>query len=212
MLEIEIMRNAKLGAAMVASLEKRGFAAYYCENKEAALAKALELIPSTDVVSWGGSMTIEQAGLLAAVKERNTVIDRNLAKTPAEKTEIMRQALLCDTFIMSTNAITEDGQLVNIDGTGNRVAALVYGPKQVVMLVGMNKVAADIDAAIKRARTLAAPLNMQRFAGRKTPCAEMGKCMNCLSPDSICNQFLITRRCQPAKRIKVILIGEPLGL
>ncbi len=211
MYEVENKRNALLGSQLVNALEKRGFAAYYCADKAAALAKALELIPETDVVSWGGGVSMDEIGLKAAVKARNKVIDRDLAKTPAEKTEIMRQALLCDTFLMSTNAISADGQLVNIDGTGNRVAALVFGPKQVVMVVGINKVAANLHGAMERARNIAAPINAQRFAGLGTPCQEFGKCMDCLNPNSICNQFLITRRCKPAGRIKVILVGENLG-
>ena len=208
---IEAKRNALFGKTMVAALEKRGFAAYYCADKASALAKALELIPETDVVSWGGSASIDEIGLKEAVKARNKVINRELAKNPAEKLEIMRQALLCDTFIMSTNAMSEDGQLVNIDGTGNRVAALVYGPKSVVMIVGMNKICPDLDSAQKRARSVAAPINMQRFANVDTPCAKFGKCMDCNTPDCICNQILVTRRCRPAKRIKIILVGENLG-
>ena len=171
----------------------------------------MELIPETDVVSWGGSVSIDAIGLKDAVKARNKVINRDLAKTPEEKVEIMRQALLCDTFITSTNAISEDGQLVNIDGNGNRVAAMVYGPRQVIMIVGMNKVCRDVDAAMKRARGTAAPINAQKFGNLPTPCAKFGKCMDCNMPESICAQFLITRRCRPAKRIKIVLVGENLG-
>jgi len=207
----EIKRNEMYGQGLVATLEKRGFGAYYCATKEEALAQALALIPETDVVSWGGSVSIDQIGLREAVIARNKVINRDLAKTPAEKVEIMRQALLCDTFLMSTNAMSEDGLLVNIDGNGNRCAALIFGPKQVIMIVGMNKVAKDLDSAIKRARNTAAPINAQKFGTLPTPCAKFGKCMNCQLAESICCQFVVTRRSRVAKRIKIILVGENLG-
>ena len=211
MQQAEILRNAALGQSLVAKMEKRGFEAYYCADKEAALEKALELISETDVVSWGGSMTIAEVGLLDAVKQRNPVIDRDTAKSAEEKMELMRKALLCDTFIMSSNAISADGQLVNIDGNGNRVAALIFGPKQVVVIAGLNKVAGSLDAAIDRARNVAAPINAQRFAGLATPCYKLGHCADCQLPESICAQVVITRRSRTAGRIKVILVGEHLG-
>ena len=211
MQQAEIMRNAACGATVVKNLQRRGFDAYYCADKEAALAKALELIPETDVVAWGGSVTLAEVGLLDAVKKRNPVIDRDTAKNAEEKTELMRKALLCDTFIMSSNAITSDGQLINIDGNGNRVAALIFGPKQVVVIAGMNKIAGSFEAAMDRARNIAAHINAQRFAGLATPCAKTGLCADCQSPDSICAQFVVTRRCRTKGRIKVILVGESLG-
>lgn len=211
MQQAEKLRNEALGATLVANMQRRGFEAYYCADKEAALAKALELIPATDVVSWGGSATIAEVGLLDAVKRRNPVIDRDTAADPAEKVELMRKGLLCDTFIMSSNAISVDGQLVNIDGNGNRVAALIFGPKQVIVIAGLNKVAGSLDAAMDRARNVAAPINAQRFAGLPTPCYKLGRCADCQSPDSICAQIVITRRSRTAGRIKVILVGEHLG-
>lgn len=207
----EKIRNDRFGPIMVKSFENRGFEAYYCSDKEAALAKALELIPETDVVAWGGSVSIAEIGLQDAVKKRNPVIDRDTAKSPEERIEIMRKALLCDTFLMSSNGVSEDGQLVNIDGNGNRCAALIYGPRQVVMIIGMNKICQDLDSAIKRARSVAAPINVQKFGNLPTPCAKFGKCMNCNMEESVCAQFVITRRCRPAKRIKIILVGENLG-
>ena len=111
----EVLRNQLMGETLVKNFEKRGFAAYYCATKEEAVAKALELIPEEDIVSWGGSVTLKEVGLLDAIKKRNPVIDRDLAETPEEKTELMRNALLCDTFLMSSNAISKDGQLVNIE-------------------------------------------------------------------------------------------------
>lgn len=200
----------KKGPKVAENFNKRGFEAYYCPTKEDALAKAISLIPENHVVSWGGSVSINDIGLRPYVLEHRQVIDRDTAKTPEERKELLRKALLCDTFIMGTNAATEDGQLYNIDGTGNRVAALIFGPKQVVVIVGMNKVEPTLDAAITRARSVASPMNMQRFS-KKTPCAITGMCADCLSPDSICNQMVRTRRCAPAGRIKVILVGENVG-
>lgn len=189
---------------------KRGFAAYYCPTKEDGLRQALALIPQDHVVSWGGSESIQAIGLLPAVKEQYHVIDRDTAQTPAERQDLMRRALLCDTFLMGTNAATEDGQLVNIDGNGNRVAALIYGPKQVLVIVGMNKVVPTWQDAITRARTVAAPMNMQRFH-RNTPCNKTGICADCTSAECICNQVVWTRRSQPEGRIQIILIGETIG-
>lgn len=200
----------KKGPKVAENFNKHGFEAYYCPTKEEALKKAVSLIPENHVVSWGGSVSIDEIGLRPYVLEHRQVIDRETAKTPTEKQDIMRKALTCDTFIMGTNAATEDGQLYNIDGNGNRVAALIFGPKQVVVIVGMNKVEPTLEAAITRARTVASPINMQRFS-KKTPCAVTGMCADCNSPDSICNQMVRTRRCAPVGRIKVILVGENLG-
>lgn len=212
MLEAEAKRNELLGKRLVENLKKRNMDAYYCATKDEALTKALELIPEGDVVSWGGSETLNQIGLIEEVKKRNKVIDRAIAATVEEKQELMHQALLCDTYLMSSNAVSQDGQLVNIDGNGNRCAALIYGPKSIVMVVGMNKVAADLDAAMSRARNTAAPANVQHFPGIKTPCAVTGVCANCMSPETICCQFVITRFSRVPGRIKVVFVGESLGL
>ena len=124
----------------------------------------------------------------------------------------MRKALLCDTFLMSSNAISEDAQLVNIDGNGNRVAAMIYGPKNVIIIAGMNKVVKTLDDAYARARNIAAPSVVQRFPNAKTPCNQTGSCHDCLSSDSCCAYIVTTRICRPAKKIKVIQVGENLGL
>ncbi|MDR1506649.1 MAG: lactate utilization protein [Treponema sp.] len=206
------LRNSKLGPKTVKALEARHFEAWYCEEAEEAADKVFSLIPKDHVVSWGGSMTAEALGLYArAAKTGYTLINRDAAKSPEEKVERMRQALLCDTFLMGTNAISEDGILVNIDGNGNRVAALCYGPKQVIVVAGMNKVVKTLDDAVSRSRNLAAPLNVQRFSSMKTPCSITGACGDCRGTESICCQFVITRLCKPAGRIKVILTGSDLG-
>jgi L-lactate utilization protein LutB len=207
------IRYDKLGPKVVKALRSRGFEAWYFESPEDGAEKFFSLIPKTDVVSWGGAMTAQQLNLMDQLYEKGyRVIDRDKASTPKERTERMRQALLCDTFVAGTNALSEDGQLVNIDGFGNRVAAMIFGPRQVIIVAGMNKVTPTLEDAIVRARTVAAPANMQRFPGKKTPCSETGACGNCISPDSICTFIVTTRLCKPAGRIKVILIGKDLGL
>ena len=151
------------GPKTVEALNKRRFEAYYCSTAEEAVEKALELIPREDTVSWGGAMTVDELGLKQRLaQEGYTLLDRDTAKTPEEKQAIMRQALTCGTFLMSSNAISKDGQLVNIDGMGNRVAAMCFGPRQVVVIAGMNKVLGTLDDAVARARNVAAPANAQR--------------------------------------------------
>jgi L-lactate utilization protein LutB len=202
----------KSGPTLVKAMKKRQFDAYYCSTAEEAVEKVLELIPEGDVVSWGGVATVDQLGIKDRLRQRNQpLIDRDTAKTPDERMDMLRQALTCDTFLMSSNAISEDGQLVNIDGMGNRVAALCFGPKQVIVVAGMNKVAGDLDNAMSRARHIAAPANVQRF-DVKTPCAVTGQCGNCTSPDCICAQIVTTRFSKIPGRIKVVLVGEVLGL
>jgi hypothetical protein len=206
------LRYDKLGPRVAKALEGRFFEAWYFSETGEAVEKVFSLIPKTDVISWGGSMTTVGLNLQGlAVEKGYKVIDRDKATSPEERTELMRQALLCDTYLTGTNAISEDGQLVNIDGFGNRVAAMIYGPKQVIVVAGMNKVAKTVMDAANRARTIAAPANTQRFPNIKTPCNETGACADCLSPESVCTFIVRTRICRPKGRIKVILIGKDLG-
>ena len=205
------MQYDKAGPKVAEALNKRYFEAYYCSDRAAALEKILELIPQDHVVSWGGAATVDELGVKEALRQRGqAVIDRETAKDAQERQQMLKQALTCDTFLMGSNAISADGQLVNIDGTGNRVAALCFGPTQVVVVAGMNKVAGDLDGAMRRAREVAAPMNAQRFP-LKTPCVANGLCGDCKGPDSICAQIVTTRLCKPAGRIKVVLVGENLG-
>ena len=203
---------AKRGELLVKNLKSRHFDAYYCATKEEALAKALELIPKGVTVGWGGAMSAQQIGLLDAMNEGDyNAIDRDKAPNAAERENAMRSCLLADVFITGANALSIDGQMVNIDGNGNRVAAIVYGPRSVIVIAGMNKVTDSLEAAVIRTRTVAAPMNKQRFA-LQTPCEITGTCADCKSEGCICNQLLITRNSKPAGRIKVILVGEDLGL
>ncbi|MDR2480184.1 MAG: lactate utilization protein [Treponema sp.] len=206
-------RNAKLGPKVVKALKNRFFDAWYFDDPAEAADMTVSLIPKDHTVSWGGSITVTGMGIQERLaREGYTLLDRDKAPTPEERMEVMRKALLCDTFLTGTNAISEDGQLVNIDGNGNRVAAMIFGPRQVIVIAGINKVAKTLDDALVRARTIAAPLNVQRFPSLQTPCNETGSCANCASQNTTCNYFVTTRLCKPAGRIKVILIGKDLGL
>ncbi len=206
--EIRDKRNELLAQTVIAGLESRNMSGYYAKTKEEAFEKALELIPKGSKVTKGGSMSVLEIGLDVALKEGEyDYCDRDAA-TDKRAAELF--AYDADVFLASANAISEDGVLVNIDGNSNRVSAIAYGPKKVIFIIGMNKVAKDVDAAMKRARGEAAPINAQRF-GLNTPCTKTGTCMNCKSPDTICCQFLITRYSRHKDRIHVILVNEDLG-
>jgi len=206
-------RYSLLGPRVVKALKARSFDAFYFDDPSQAVDKIFSLMPKDHTVSWGGSKTLLDLGIqMRLEKEGYSVLDRDKAATPEERFDIQRRALLCDTFLSGTNAVSEDGRLVNIDGYGNRTAALIFGPKQVIIAAGMNKVAKTYEDALVRARTVAAPLNIQRFPNLKTPCGETGTCEDCMSADTICSYFVTMRYCKPAGRIKVILIGKDLGL
>ena len=201
----------KRGEVLVKALQKRHFEAYYCASKDEALKQVLALIPEGSTVGWGGAVSAAQVGVQEAVHAGNyNVIDRDQFSDPAEKLRCMRECFNADYFITGANAISLDGQMVNIDGNGNRVGMIVYGPKNIIVVAGMNKVCPSVEDAVKRARTIAAPMNQQRF-GLPNPCSCTGVCGNCLNETSICNQILITRNCKPAGRIKFVLVGEELG-
>ena len=206
------MAYEKRGDILVKNLISRHFEAYYCKTKEEALQKALDLIPAGASVGWGGAMSAEQIGLLNAVRGGDfKALDRDVCTTPDEREQMAYACLQADVFVTGANAMSLDGQMVNIDGTGNRVAAIVYGPKSVIVIAGMNKVMDSLDDAIRRARTIAAPQNQLRFQ-LPNPCTTTGTCADCKSQTCICNQILITRNCRPVGRIKFVLIGEDLGL
>lgn len=212
MVEQKIMYYEKRAAKLVASLKNRHFEAYYCATKEEALAKALDLIPEDASVGWGGAMSAGQIGLQDAVRQGNfRAIDRESCKTLEEKEQAARDCMFADVFITGANALSLDGQMVNIDGNGNRVAAIVYGPKNILVIAGMNKVEETLEKAVNRARTVAAPMNQLRFM-LDNPCSQTGVCADCKSETCICNQILITRHCRPAGRIKFVIVGEDLGL
>ncbi len=201
----------KRGEILVKNLQKRHFEAYYCETRADALRLVLALIPEGSCIGWGGAISASQVGVQEALNAGNyTTIDRDAVSDPAGKNQLMRACFNADYFITGANAISLDGQMINIDGNGNRVGMIVYGPKYIIVVAGMNKVCATVEDAVKRARTVAAPMNQQRF-GLPNPCTCTGVCADCLSETSICSQILITRQCKPAGRIKFVLVGEELG-
>lgn len=212
MVEQMALYYEKRGKILVKNLQSRHFEAYYCANREQALKKALELIPEGASVGWGGALSAEQIGLQDAVRKGNYhALDRETCATAEERERMSRACLDADVFITGANGLSLDGQMVNIDGTGNRVAAIIYGPKNVLVIAGMNKVTDSLEDAIRRARTVAAPMNQQRFQ-LPNPCTATGTCADCKSLTCICNQIVITRNCRPAGRIQFILVGEDLGL
>ncbi|OEU64931.1 MAG: lactate utilization protein B/C [Desulfovibrio sp. S3730MH75] len=207
--------NLKLGE-LKEVLEDNGFTTHVAHNGKAAAMLILDkLIPqlSPSSISFGGSMTVVDTGLFDQIKKLNKVkvIDTYDVKPPmAERIERRRQALLTDLFITSANALTEEGEIVNLDGTGNRVAAMAFGPKNVIVLVGRNKICGDLDAATRRIKEYVAPVNAMRLK-RKTPCAVTGTCADCSSPERICSVWGITEKSSPKGRIHVVLINEDLG-
>lgn len=202
----------KQAQAIIKALEKRNMTAFYCEDTESCRNKVLELIPADSVISWGGSMSIHECGVPQALKDRGDceVLDRSLYTTPEQQKEFAVKTFQCNYYLMSTNAITLDGELVNIDGYGNRVASLIYGPDHVIVIAGMNKVVPDVKQGFDRIRNIASPPNTIRLS-KDTPCAKTGKCGDCMSPDCICNQIVVTRRSRDKERIIVILVNDNLG-
>ena len=209
----EEQRNDLLAGRLIKQLEQRHYNAMYCKTAQEAVKTIVGLIPDGSSVAWGGSMTIRDMGLTKALHDRASleIWDRDLAPDRDAAQAIYRKTFSADYYLSSVNAISESGEIVNIDGNGNRVAALIFGPKQVIVIAGLNKVAGSLDAAMDRARNVAAPINAQRFAGLATPCYKLGRCADCQAADSICAQIVITRRSRTQGRIKVILVGEHLG-
>lgn len=202
----------KRAEILVKNLKSRHFDAVYCATKEEALQQALARIPEGATVGWGGAKSAAEIGLLDAVRKGEYIaIDRDTAPTKADFDANTRKAITADVFISGANALALTGEMVNIDGLGNRVAAVIYGAKEVLVIAGMNKVCDTLDDALRRARTVAAPMNEQRFLG-DTPCTKTGVCADCKSEACICNHIVITRHGRPTGRIKFILVGEDLGM
>jgi len=199
------------------ALEKNNFEVFIADTAEEAKRIVLEQIVSetkSERVSWGGSLTFRQTGLYDILKKSRDIelldtFDMNISRE--ESLERRRQSLLVDLFITGTNAVTENGQLVNLDMIGNRVAGITFGPKHVVILVGRNKLVMDLEEAMNRIKSYAAPVNAMRL-DMKTPCCKTGVCADCSSPGRICNSWTITEKSFPKKRIKVVLINQDLGL
>ncbi|MBR1545471.1 MAG: lactate utilization protein [Prevotella sp.] len=205
-------RNQKLAERMIKNLNRRNMEAFYCPTGEEAVKKVSELIADGSTVTWGGSMTVRDLGIPDALRKRGTleVLDRDLTDDRAEIEQIHLRAFTADVYLTSANAISEDGVIVNVDGNGNRVAAITWGPKKVIFIIGLNKVAQTVEAALARARGTASPINAQRF-DIKTPCQIDGMCHNCNSPESVCSYVHFLRNSRNKGRHVVILVGEDLG-
>lgn len=194
------------------NLEKNRMKPYYAESREELHDIIRELVKDDRLITSGGSMTLAESGVkeLLMTEFSDTYLDRSAAKTPEESGEIMRKAFISDTFLASTNALTEDGELYNVDGNGNRVSAMIFGPKQVVLVVGVNKIVKDMDEAVRRVETVAAPKNTVRL-DCGTPCAKTGECAHCYSERRICCSFVKLAYQRVPNRIKVIIVNESLG-
>ena len=206
-----VKQNYKnLSENLFKEFSKRNMEFKYFENSEALINYLKTLIPENSVVSWGGSMTLSETGVSDFLKSgKFKALDRSKASSPEEHHKIYHDALSADYYFMSSNAVTMDGKLVNIDATGNRVAALCYGPENVVVIAGMNKVVRDEETAISRIKNYACPVNAIRIS-RNTPCSKTGKCSDCLG-NTICSHTVITRYVYPEGRIKLFLVGDNYG-
>lgn len=194
------------------SLQKNGFQTTFCPTTADAIESIIKLIPVTATVGFGGSLTLQQLGIWEMLVARgNTTYNHSRpGLTREEILETRRKQLTCEIFLTGTNAITRDGKLVNTDGIGNRVAAMIFGPKQTFVIAGVNKIVQDCAEAKKRIKEIAAPMNSRRL-NLPNPCVESGSCMDCQGPTRICNVTTVIEKCPSYSKIHVFLIGEPLG-
>lgn len=205
------IHNQILAKTLIKNLEKRNMQGFYIKNKKEAKEKALDLIKENSLVALGGSQSILEIGLVDALYEKNyKILDRAKAKNQEDVDRIYREAFFSDYYLASTNAITIDGKLVNIDGTGNRVSAMIYGPKNVILIVGLNKLCQDEESALQRIKNYASVLNTIRL-DKNTPCKIKGSCCDCLCEETICCTTNIIRYSREKDRIKIILVEESLG-
>jgi len=210
--EMSVWHGRTLGLKTVEALRRNRFDAGFFETRDEAAQAILKMVSSGMKVAFGGSQTAKQLNLQHLVSEAGaTILDHNASGLSVEeKMDVMRLQQICDIFICSSNAVTLQGELYNIDGYGNRVAAMSFGPRQVVIVVGVNKLVADEEAAWQRIRTIAAPINFKRL-NRPNPCAKHGVCMNCNLPTRGCNIYVATRRRPPMMEFSVFIVNESLG-
>ena len=200
-----------LGETMIKRFERRNMDAIYCDTCEEAVKAVLDMMPAGSTVTWGGSMTLDEAGIRDAVRAGGyEVVERKSGLSGDELQSILGKQMMSDYFLMSTNAFTRDGELVNIDGMGTRLAFLIAGPKHVIVVCGMNKLTTDVHAAFKRIHDVASPANTVRL-NLNTPCAKTGICGDCMGKETICCQEVITRYSRVPGRITVVMVGEDLG-
>lgn len=196
----------------IESLDNNNMNGYLVNTKEELFSKIEQLVPESSVVSCGGSMSLFEYGVIDYLRNgKYTFLDRYKEGLTSEQiTKIFKESFLADAYFASSNAVTEDGKLYNVDGNGNRVAAMLYGPDKVILLVGVNKIVKDIDEAIKRNREICAPANAKRL-NKKTPCAKVGYCMDCKSNEKVCREFTIISSQSNKDRIHVIFMNENIG-
>ena len=196
----------------IEALKKNNMNGYYAKNRDEVIKLIEDIVAEGSKVAVGGSETLSELGVLEYLRSgRYDFLDRYKAGlTPEEVTNIFKQSFLADAYLSGCNAITENGELYNVDGNGNRVAAMLYGPDKVIVICGVNKIVKDVDEAIKRNRAISAPMNAKRLK-RKTPCAKVGYCMDCNSPERICNEYTLIKKQRLPERMHVIFLNENLG-
>lgn len=209
--DIKRVAHRATANSIIKKLTLRNMTGHYCDTAREAVELVRGLVEPGQSVTWGGSVSFTESGIKAALEaDGHPMIDRMEATTPEEQEEMWRRQVSADWFVMGTNAITVDGELVNIDGNANRLALLLHGPKHVCVIAGMNKVVTDVESGFKRIHTTTCPLNAARLH-TGTPCELTGTCANCHAKDCMCCQEVVTRHSRHAGRIHVVLVGEDLG-
>lgn len=211
--EMNSWHGRTLGLKTIEALRRNRFEATFFETRHEAAIAVSQCVKPGSTVAFGGSLTARQLGLQqVAIEAGATILDHNaVGLSSAQKLEVMRQQQVCDLFICSSNAISLQGELFNVDGNGNRVSAMAFGPRMVIVVAGVNKICADETAAWQRIQTIAAPINFKRL-NRPNPCAKHGICMNCNLPTRGCNIYVATRRRPPLTDFFVFIVNESLGL
>ena len=196
----------------IEALKKNNMNGYYAKSRDEVIELIKDIVKEGSKVAVGGSETLSELGILEHLRSgRYDFLDRyKEGLTREEVTNIFKQSFLADAYLSSCNAITENGELYNVDGNGNRVAAMLYGPDKVIVICGINKIVKDVDEAIKRNREISAPMNAKRL-NKKTPCTKVGYCMNCNSPERICNEYTLIKKQRSSERMHVIFLNENLG-
>lgn len=194
---------------LISNLEKRGFKPFYAESVQKGIDFIKKTIPKKSSIGFGGSATVIEMGLLEAMKEDYKLLHRSFYKEDYYA-QLFQEMHTADWYISSTNALSEEGELINIDGRANRVAEILFGPKNILIVCGTNKIVKDMMEGISRTRNVSAPINAKKL-NRKTPCAETGKCSYCMSPDTICKATVIQHHPTSGKNVYVLIINENLG-